>query len=73
MVKELKITLKKSLIGKPEKQRSVVRGLGLRKLNSCRSRTGAEEAEQLCYKEGYPRDQGDGRESQVYAPRGGNS
>ncbi|NIS74857.1 MAG: 50S ribosomal protein L30 [Deltaproteobacteria bacterium] len=34
MVKELKITLKKSLIGKPEKQRSVVRGLGLRKLNS---------------------------------------
>jgi large subunit ribosomal protein L30 len=34
MVKKLKITLKKSLIGKPEKQRSVVRGLGLRKLNS---------------------------------------
>lgn len=33
MGKELKITLKKSLIGKSEKQRRVVRGLGLRKLN----------------------------------------
>ncbi|NIO16321.1 MAG: 50S ribosomal protein L30 [Deltaproteobacteria bacterium] len=33
MGKELKITLKKSLIGKSEKQRRVIRGLGLRKLN----------------------------------------
>jgi large subunit ribosomal protein L30 len=33
MAKELKITLKKSLIGKSEKQRRVVRGLGLKKLN----------------------------------------
>ncbi len=33
MGKELKITLKKSLIGKSEKQRKVVQGLGLRKLN----------------------------------------
>lgn len=33
MTRELKITLKKSLIGKSEKQRRVVRGLGLRKLN----------------------------------------
>lgn len=29
----LKITLKRSVIGKPEKQRKIVRALGLRKLN----------------------------------------
>jgi large subunit ribosomal protein L30 len=33
MPKILKITLKKSLIGRPEKHRRVVRSLGLRKLN----------------------------------------
>ena len=32
-MKNLKITLKKSVIGKPEKQRKIVRSLGLRKLN----------------------------------------
>jgi len=30
---ELKITLKRSLIGRPEKMRKVVRALGLRKIN----------------------------------------
>ena len=30
----IKIKLKKSLIGRTEKQRSIIRGLGLRKLNS---------------------------------------
>lgn len=30
----IKIALRKSLIGRTEKQRSIVRGLGLRKLNS---------------------------------------
>ncbi len=34
MSKTLRITLKKSLIGRPEKHRKVVRSLGLRKLNS---------------------------------------
>ncbi len=33
MAKELKITLKKSLIGKSEKQRRVAYGLGLRRPN----------------------------------------
>jgi len=33
MPKTLRITLKKSLIGRPEKHRRVVRSLGLRKLN----------------------------------------
>jgi large subunit ribosomal protein L30 len=33
MPKILSITLKKSMIGKPEKHRRVVRSLGLRKLN----------------------------------------
>jgi len=32
-MKMLKITLKRSLIGNPEKIRSVVRALGLRKIN----------------------------------------
>jgi len=32
--KHLKITLVRSLIGRPHKQREVVKGLGLRKLNS---------------------------------------
>lgn len=32
-MKMLKITLKRSLIGRPEKQRRVVRALGLRKIN----------------------------------------
>ncbi|BEU88138.1 50S ribosomal protein L30 [Selenomonas sp. TAMA-11512] len=31
---KLKITLKKSLIGRPEDQRATVRTLGLRKINS---------------------------------------
>ena len=31
---KLKITLKKSLIGRPETQRKTVRSLGLRKINS---------------------------------------
>lgn len=31
--KILKITLKRSLIGRPEKQRKIVRSLGLRRLN----------------------------------------
>ena len=34
MSKKLKIKLKKSLIGKNEKQRTVIRTLGLRKTNS---------------------------------------
>ena len=29
----LKVTLKKSMIGRPEKQRQVLRGMGLTKLN----------------------------------------
>ena len=33
MQKKLKITLVKSFIGRPEKQRKVLRGMGLRKLN----------------------------------------
>ena len=33
MAKELEITLKRSPIGRPEKQRLVLRGLGLKKLN----------------------------------------
>jgi large subunit ribosomal protein L30 len=33
MAGKIKVTLKKSLIGKPEKQRRVLRGLGLKKLN----------------------------------------
>jgi large subunit ribosomal protein L30 len=32
--KKLKIKLVRSLVGRPPKQREVVRGLGLRKLNS---------------------------------------
>ncbi|HZX11797.1 MAG TPA: 50S ribosomal protein L30 [Acidobacteriota bacterium] len=32
--KKLKIKLVRSLVGRPRKQREVVRGLGLRKLNS---------------------------------------
>ncbi len=34
MSKTLKITLRRSLIARPEKHRKVVRSLGLRKLNS---------------------------------------
>ncbi len=34
MSKTLKITLKKSVVGTPEKHRKTVRSLGLRKLNS---------------------------------------
>ncbi|NVM21838.1 MAG: 50S ribosomal protein L30 [Desulfobacterales bacterium] len=33
MSKPIRITLKRSIIGKPEKHRRVVRSLGLRKLN----------------------------------------
>jgi large subunit ribosomal protein L30 len=33
MSKILRITLKKSMIGRPEKHRRVIRSLGLRKLN----------------------------------------
>ena len=32
-MKKLKITLKRSIIGKPEKQRKVIRGLGLRRMH----------------------------------------
>jgi large subunit ribosomal protein L30 len=32
-MKKLKITLKRSVIGRPEKQRKIVRSLGLRRLN----------------------------------------
>ena len=32
--KKLKITLVRSLVGRPRKQREVVRGLGLRRINS---------------------------------------
>ena len=32
-MKTLKVTLKKSIIGKPEKQRRIIRALGLRKIN----------------------------------------
>ena len=34
MASELKVTLKRSTIGRPEKQRKIVRGLGLRGINS---------------------------------------
>lgn len=33
MAAKLKVTLVKSMIGRPEKHRKVLRGLGLRKLN----------------------------------------
>ena len=33
MAKQLQITLKRSLIGRPENQRKTVQALGLRKLN----------------------------------------
>jgi large subunit ribosomal protein L30 len=33
MAEKLKITLVKSMIGRPEKHRKVLRGMGLRKLN----------------------------------------
>jgi large subunit ribosomal protein L30 len=33
MKRNLKITLKRSIIGRPEKQRKIVRALGLRKIN----------------------------------------
>jgi len=33
MSSKIKVTLVKSMIGKPEKHRKVLRGLGLRKLN----------------------------------------
>jgi len=32
--KKLKVTLVRSLVGRPQKQREVVRGLGLRRINS---------------------------------------
>jgi large subunit ribosomal protein L30 len=32
-MKRLKITLKRSLIGRPEKHRKIIRALGLRKIN----------------------------------------
>jgi large subunit ribosomal protein L30 len=32
-MKTLKITLKRSVIGRPEKQRRIVRAMGLRKIN----------------------------------------
>ncbi|MEW5821990.1 MAG: 50S ribosomal protein L30 [Cyanobacteriota bacterium] len=32
-VKKIKITLQRSLIGRPEKQRKIVRALGIKKLN----------------------------------------
>jgi large subunit ribosomal protein L30 len=32
-MKTLKVTLKKSIIGKPEKQRRIIKALGLRKIN----------------------------------------
>jgi large subunit ribosomal protein L30 len=33
MAAKINVTLKKSMIGKPEKQRRVLRGMGLNKLN----------------------------------------
>lgn len=33
MAKKLKITLVKSMIGRPEKQRQVLRGMGLNRMN----------------------------------------
>ncbi|HPD57262.1 MAG TPA: 50S ribosomal protein L30 [Smithellaceae bacterium] len=35
MSKKLKITMVKSGIGRPEKQRKVLRGMGLNRLNKC--------------------------------------
>jgi large subunit ribosomal protein L30 len=32
-MKTLKVTLKKSIIGKPEKQRRIIKALGLRRIN----------------------------------------
>ena len=37
MAKQIKVTLKKSVIGSNESQRATVRGLGLRKLNSSKT------------------------------------
>lgn len=41
--KTIKITLKKSGIGKPEKHRAVLRGLGLKKLNQTVERPNTPE------------------------------
>jgi len=32
-MKKLKVTLKRSIIGKPEKQRRIIKSLGLRRIN----------------------------------------
>ncbi len=32
-MKKVKVTLKRSVIGRPEKQRKIIRSLGLRKIN----------------------------------------
>ena len=37
MAKQIKVTLKKSVIGSTESQRATVRGLGLRKLHSTKT------------------------------------
>ena len=37
MAKQIKVTLKKSVIGSNESQRATVRGLGLRKLHSSKT------------------------------------
>jgi large subunit ribosomal protein L30 len=43
MAKELEITLKKSPIGRPKKQRLVLLGLGLKKLNKTVKRVDTNE------------------------------
>lgn len=43
MAKKIKITLVRSLIGRPEKQRQIVKGLGLRKSQSSVERVATPE------------------------------
>jgi len=53
MAKELEITLKKSPIGRPEKQRLVLRGLGLIKVNRKVKRPDTNEIRGMINKVGH--------------------
>ncbi len=48
--KHLKVTLVRSVIGRPRKQREVVKGLGLRKINSSVVRKDCPEIRGMIYK-----------------------
>ena len=49
----LKLVLVKSLIGKPEKQRRIVRALGLGKLNSSVTKSDTPQIQGMVYKVGH--------------------